>query len=64
MIPLGELKTTVMELGIESILLRKDKRLKKIVMPLRVAVSLSILFFLTQCKHVNVFVYPRFYSSM
>jgi hypothetical protein len=45
MIPLGELKTTVMELGIESILLRKDKRLKKIVMPLRVAVSLSILFF-------------------
>jgi hypothetical protein len=43
MIPLRELKTTAMELGIEPIMLRKDKKLKKIVMPLRVAVRLSIL---------------------
>jgi hypothetical protein len=37
--PCGELRTTIMELGIES---RKDMKLKKIVMPLRVAVSLSV----------------------
>jgi hypothetical protein len=40
--PCGELRTTVMELDIESIMLRKDRKLKKIVMPLRVAVSLSV----------------------
>jgi hypothetical protein len=40
--PCGELRTTVMELGIESIMLMKDRKLKKIVMPLRVAVSLSV----------------------
>jgi hypothetical protein len=52
--PCGELRTTVMELGIESIMLRKDKKLKKIVMPLRVAVSFSCLisfFSPTQLKH-------------
>jgi hypothetical protein len=38
MMPCGELRNTVMELGIESIMLRKDKTMKKIVMPLRVAV--------------------------
>jgi hypothetical protein len=30
-----------MELGIESIMLRTDKKLKKVVMPLRVAVRLT-----------------------
>jgi hypothetical protein len=39
MMPCWWLHNTVMELGIESIMLRKDKKLKKIVLPLRVSVS-------------------------
>jgi hypothetical protein len=39
MMPCGWLHNTVMELGIESIMLRKDKKLKKIVLPLRISVS-------------------------
>jgi hypothetical protein len=38
MMPCGVVSNTVMELGIESIMLRKDKNVKKIVMPLRVTV--------------------------
>jgi hypothetical protein len=56
--PCGELRTTVMELGIESIMLRKDRKLKKIVMPLRVPVSLLFLmsfFHPTQLKHFYIF---------
>jgi hypothetical protein len=41
MMPCGVVKNTVMELGIESIMLRTDKKLKKVVMPLRVAVSFN-----------------------
>ncbi|KAM0834375.1 hypothetical protein ACQ4PT_063636 [Festuca glaucescens] len=36
MMPCGVVSNTVMELGIESIMLRKDRNVKKIVMPLRV----------------------------
>jgi hypothetical protein len=38
MMPCGVVSNTVMELRIESIMLRKDKNVKKIVMPLRVTV--------------------------
>jgi hypothetical protein len=38
MMPCGVLRNTIMELGIESIMLRKDRKIKKLVMPLRVAV--------------------------
>ncbi|KAM0889537.1 hypothetical protein ACQ4PT_027637 [Festuca glaucescens] len=38
MMPCGLVSNTVMELGIESIMLRKERNLKKIVMPLRVTV--------------------------
>jgi hypothetical protein len=53
MMPCGVVKNTVMELGIESIMLRTDKKLKKVVMPLRVAVSFN------QNKLVLVFVHTR-----
>jgi hypothetical protein len=38
MMPCEVLRNTVMELGIESIMLRKDMKIKKLVIPLRVAV--------------------------
>jgi hypothetical protein len=53
MMPCGVVKNTVMELRIESIMLRTDKKLKKVVMPLRVAVSFN------QNKLVLVFVHTR-----
>ncbi|KAM0889536.1 hypothetical protein ACQ4PT_027637 [Festuca glaucescens] len=43
MMPCGLVSNTVMELGIESIMLRKERNLKKIVMPLRVTVMLPVL---------------------
>lgn len=45
MMPCGSLKNTVMELGIESIMIRKEKKIKKLVMPLRVASLLGDLEF-------------------
>jgi hypothetical protein len=38
MMPSGVVRNNVMELGIESIMLRKERNVKKIVMPLRVTV--------------------------
>ncbi|KAM0867629.1 hypothetical protein ACQ4PT_041882 [Festuca glaucescens] len=43
MMPCGVMKNIVMEIGIESIMLRKDRKLKKIVMPLRVMFLLEDL---------------------
>lgn len=40
MLPGGWVSNTVMELGIESIMLRKLKKIKKLVMPLRVSVNI------------------------
>ncbi|CAM0910498.1 unnamed protein product [Alopecurus aequalis] len=43
MMPGACLKNTVVELGIESIMLRIDKKLKKVVMPLRVAIVIPVM---------------------
>ncbi|CAM0902615.1 unnamed protein product [Alopecurus aequalis] len=43
MMPGACLKNTVVELGIESIMLRIDKKLKKVVMPLRVAIVIPVI---------------------
>jgi hypothetical protein len=53
MMPCGVVKNTVMELGIESIILRTDKKLKKVVMPLRVAVRLTKTNFFWLFTHVD-----------
>jgi hypothetical protein len=53
MMPCGVVKNTVMELGIESIMLRADKKLKKVVMPLRVAVRLTKTNFLFGFVHTR-----------
>jgi hypothetical protein len=45
MMPSGSLKNTVVELGIESIMLRRDRKDKKLVMPLRVAVRILYFYF-------------------
>jgi hypothetical protein len=46
MMPCAELDNTVFELGLESIMLRKDKNDKKVVMPLRFMVSTPTSVFL------------------
>jgi hypothetical protein len=51
MMPCGVVKNIVMELGIESIMLRTDKKPKKVVMPLRVAVRLTEINFFW-CSHM------------
>jgi hypothetical protein len=47
MMPCAELDNTVFELGLESIMLRKDKNDKKVVMPLRFMVSTPTPFFVS-----------------
>jgi hypothetical protein len=47
MMPCAELDNTIFELGLESIMLRKDKNDKKVVMPLRFMVSTPTPFFVS-----------------
>jgi hypothetical protein len=61
MMPSGLVSNTVMELGIESIMLRKDRDVKKIVMPLRVSVRIhNFCIFLVYFS--VLFVVPCVYS--
>jgi hypothetical protein len=46
MMPSGSLNNIVVELGIESIMLRRDRKDKKLVMPLRAAVRILYFSFL------------------
>jgi hypothetical protein len=67
MMPCGLVSNNVMELGIESIMLRKDRDVKKIVMPLRVSVRIHIFFcvflvyfFCTFCCTMCIFIITCF----
>jgi hypothetical protein len=55
MMPCAELDNTVFELGLESIMLRKDKNDKKVVMPLRFMVSTPTPFFVSVLCSVSFY---------